>query len=564
MSEIKGIDLGTSRAQGVNWKLLIDEFGDDVAHAYRDAAMSHWRIYDPGLPSEGADTSSIPYSLSFAMSGLEIEAQENSDFPIYLAESEVSRALRYITWEVNGFPSWLEPMHKTRPQAVMEAIQTEMFWELDNTKSDQKSSGLLHDLTNYSPWLHRSLIEPLLTWLRENDPPNAATLRYCLHILRGGGICSDELATLAKEKIPTIQCDKLLSHWHAEWVDAQPDTGIPALSRWLSGLDVNWSSYTAQIFITELMGMRFHSATSSNTNLFETPKHLKTLYVLMHEYIRVEDDTDRANKGVYSSNLRDDAQDARCRIFNLLSEIPGKETYVALKELTEEHPNPNYHSRMKELAYKRAEEDGDLEPWTAAQVAEFDSRLTRTPTTQTQLFDLAVDRLTDMKNWLEHADTSPYATWQRVPTEPEMRILVADRLVQDAENRFTISQEDEVANRQRMDIRMKNPESVHPITIELKLLDKDWSGPKLQERLRNQLVGDYLRDGTERYGMMLLIWQGNKSTKKWRIDGKLVDLSNLQYSLKEYWRKISDRYPKVSDIHIIVIDLTLRAAKSKP
>ena len=137
---------------------------------------------------------------------------------------------------------------------------------------------------------------------------------------------------------------------------------------------------------------------------------------------------------------------------------------------------------MKELAYKRAEEDGDLEPWTAAQVAEFDSRLTRTPTTQRQLFDLAVDHLTDMKNWLEHADSSPFLTWRRAKTEREMRILVAGQLVRDSENRFTISQEDEVANRQRMDIRINNQDSEHPIPIELKLLDKGWSGPKLCKR----------------------------------------------------------------------------------
>ena len=564
MTEIDGDNLQTSRAQGVEWEMLIDEFGVDVAHAYRDAAMSHWRIYDPRLPSEGADTSSIPGSLLFAMSGLAIEAREYSDFPKHLEKSELSHALRYITWEVNGFPRWLEPMYKTKPQAVMKAILTEIYWELDNIKPDQKFYRLLHDTLNYAPWLHQTVVGPLLTWLRKNDPPNADTLRYCLHILRSGDICLDVLANLAKEKVSTPQCDELLSQWYATWVEAQPDTGIPALSTWLSGLDFNRNSYTAQIFITALMGMRFHCATGSNINLFRTPKHLKTLYVLMHEYIRVEDDTDRANKGAYSPNLRDDAQEARSGIFNLLSEISGKETYVALTELTEEHPNPNYHSRMKELAYKRAEEDGDLEPWTTAQVAEFDSRLTRTPTTQKQLFDLAVDRLTDMKNWLEHADTSPYATWQRVPTEPEMRILVAGQLVQDAKNRFTISQEDEVANRQRMDIRMNNQDSGHPIPIELKLLDKGWSGPKLQERLRNQLVGDYLRDGTERHGVMLLIWQGKKTTKKWNIDGKLVDISTLQNTLQKYWDKISNCYPKVSGIQIIVIDLTLRATKSKP
>ena len=563
MMEIGEGGLRTSRAQGLDWELLIDEFGDDVAHAYRDAAMSHWRVYDPGLPSEGANTSSIPCLLSFALSGLEFEAREHIKFPNHLNEFEVSHALRYITWEINGFPKWLEAMHKSKPQVVMAAMQIELYWELDNLNPDKKQFGLLHNLKNYAPWLHQALVEPLLTWLCKNDLSNSEALRYCLYILRNGGVHPDELGRLAIKKVLTRQCDELLSQWYAVWVEAQPDTGIPALSKLLSELNFSRSSDCAQLFITALMGTRFHSTTGSNINLFPTPKYLKTLYVLMHEYIRVEDDIDRANEGVYSPNLRDDAQDSRSGIFNLLSEIPGKETYVALTELAKEHPNPNYHSRMKELAYKRAEEDGDLEPWTAVQVVEFDSHFTRTPTTQRQLFDLAVDQLTDMKNWIERADTSPYATWQRVPSEPELRNLVADRLVTVAENRFTISQEDELANRQRVDIRINNQDSGHPIPIELKLLD-NWSGTHLQERLRNQLVGDYLRDGTERYGVMLLIWQGKKTTKKWRIDGKLIALSTLQNSLQKYWNEISNCYPKVSGVQIIVIDLTLRAIKSKP
>lgn len=565
MREIEGDGMLTKRVQSSNWKFLIDEFGDDVARAYRDAAMRHWRVYDPGLPSESADTSSIPYSLSFALTGLDIESREFSEFPNHLMKSDINHALRYITWEMNGFPGWLEAMYRAKPEAVMEAIQTEIYWELDNTKPDQKSYGLLHDLTNYAPWLHQALIEPLLTWLGVNEPPNTDTLRYCLHILKSGGIYPDELGILAKQKVSTVQCDELLSQWYAAWIDSQPELGIPALSEWLSELDTTRSSRTAQLFITTLMGIRYHSITDPSIGLFRKPEHLKTLYVLMHEYIRVEDDIDRANKGVYSPELRDHAQRARDRIFKLLSEFPGKETYVALTELTEEHPNTNYRPWMKELAYKRAEEDGDLEPWTAAQVSEFGTRLTRTPVTQRQLFDLTVDRLLDLKNWLERGDTSPYATWKKAGTETEMRNLVAGQLQQHAENRFMVSQEDEVANRQRMDIRMHNPNSGQPIPIELKLLDNGWSGTELCEGLSNQLIGDYLRDGTGRFGVMLLIRCGSetgKSKKRWKVDGKFVGIDALGDALMTYWHIVSGQHSNVDSIELIVIDLTVREIKS--
>ena len=422
LREFEDSGLRTNRNQGANWQSLIAEFGEDVALAFRDAAMAHWRHYKPGLGSEGANTSSIPYALLFAMAGLEIEARDVNGFPAHLSESEVRHTMRYITWELNGFPGWLEVMHRAHPRAVMEAVLTELYWELGNTRPDQPMSYILHDLAFHAPWLHGALVEPLLTRVRENDLPNFKALRYSIRILKGGGVNPAELGLLAQAKVAAEQSSERLPYWYAIWVDAEPDTGISAVEKWLAGLDPKRSSRSAQLFITALIGSRHGEDTGPNIGSFRTAAHLKSLYMLMHEHIRAKEDIDRAGGGVYSPELRDHAQDARNRLFSLLSEIPGKKAYIALTKLIEEHPEPDYRPWMAKRAYKRAEEDGDLEPWTAEQVSEFGSRLTRTPATQRQLFDLTVDRLTDFKNWLERGDDSPYRTWQRVESENEMRI----------------------------------------------------------------------------------------------------------------------------------------------
>ena len=127
------------------------------------------------------------------------------------------------------------------------------------------------------------------------------------------------------------------------------------------------------------------------------------------------------------------------------------------------------------------------------------------------VFDLTVDRLTDLKNWLERGDDSPYVTWQKAQSENEMRVLIAGWLNQRWGNPYTVAQEPELANSRRMDIWLQSQNVKFPVPIELKLLDKDWTGPKLCERMRNQLVGDYMRGGTERCGLMLLVWKGSQS-----------------------------------------------------
>lgn len=560
--EIEGAGLRTSRVGGANWKALIPEFGEDVAGAYRGAATAHWRDFTPALRSEGNDTRSIPYSLIFAMAGLEIEAREADNFPANLTEAEVQHSLRYFVWELNGFPDWLEQLHQVYPKLVLDAILTELHWELAHTEADQPMHYILHDLVYHTPWLHQYLVPSLIAWMEQNDILNTDALRYCIHILLSGDADDETLSKLARSKITSGAAKEQVATWYALWIDTDAEQAIPTIDVWLSSLPAEDASKEAQLFITNLMGTRYSSSMGPRRDGFRNVKYLKALYVLMHSYIRAEDDIDRAGKGVYSPGLRDDAQDGRNALFNQLSEIPGKEAYVALIELAREHPNEKHRPWMARLAYRRAEQDADLEPWSPQQVRVYDQYQVRTPTTHRQLFDLTVDRLIDLKAWIERGNDSPYKTWQRVDGETEMRNLVAGWLNSLSSGRFTCAQENEFPNRQRPDIWMQSPQVDSAVPIELKVLDKGWSGPKLCERLRNQLVGDYLREETAGCGVMLLIWQGQSTQSHWQIGDRPVVLSELREALKTYWSTIANSFPDVIAIDIILIDLTVRDAKS--
>ena len=561
LREIEDGGLRTSRTDGANWKALIMEFGEEVAQAYRDAAISHWRNFQPGLRSEGHDTNSVPYSLIFAMAGLEIEASEVDGFPINLTEAEVRHALRYVVWELNGFPKWFEQMYRVYPNFVLGAIFPELHWELAHTKANQSMHYILHDLVYYAPWLHKYLVPSITAWIEQNEIINSDVLRYCIHILHSGDADGETVSKLAQAKIANNAEKEQLAAWFALWVSVNAEVAIPKVEAWLENVSGVEASQEAQLFITKLMGGRSTGAVNGPGD-FRKVKHLKKLYVLMHRHIRVEDDIDRIGGGVYSPGLRDDAQDCRSALFNLLSEIPGKEAYIALSELANEHPDTKSRPWMQKRAYKRAEEDADLEPWSAQQVREYDQYQTSTPTTHRQLFDLTIDRLIDLKAWLERGNDSPYKTWQKAGEETEMRNLVAGWLNGHSFGRYTCAQENEFPNRQRTDIWVQNPRVPSPVPIELKLLEK-WSGPDLCERLRNQLAGDYLREATAGCGVMLLIWQGKSTQSSWQIDGQSASLAELENALKSYWRKVANNFPNVVAIEVILIDLTVRELKSE-
>jgi hypothetical protein len=95
----------------------------------------------------------------------------------------------------------------------------------------------------------------------------------------------------------------------------------------------------AQQFIVALLGDRH--GTGMRVGAYRNAHDLKSLYVLMHRYIRVAEDIERAGKGVYSPTTRDDAQDARNTLFNMLTEVPGPDAYAAMKALSRIIPSPN-------------------------------------------------------------------------------------------------------------------------------------------------------------------------------------------------------------------------------
>jgi hypothetical protein len=193
---------------------------------------------------------------------------------------------------------------------------------------------------------------------------------------------------------------------------------------------------------------------------------------------------------------------------------------------------------------------------------EFEHSLTITPATHRQLFELVVCQLDDLKAWLEYGNDSPYQTWQRAESENEMRKNIAGWLNHGHHLQYTIAQEAEIANAQRPDFWVQCPNVCSPVPIELKLLE-NWTGPELCERLRNQLVGDYLREESARFGIMLLVWRGmHQVQKRWKINGSRVELNDLASALKLYWNSISGEYPDVDDIAVIAIDLTLRSRVS--
>lgn len=377
LQSIEGDGLRISRRAGAKWRTLIPEFGEAVAEAFRDGAIRQWRGYRPTLRSEDGASTSIPYPLIFAMAGLEIEAGEDGQGLARLSREDAIHAMRYVPWELNGFPEWFEPLYRAYPESGHALIWGETRWELANSAPEQPMHYMLHDLVYQAPWLHAELALPIHNWLAEHGAANDDCLRFGRTIMVSGGLSAEKLAALAHRRLTAPATpENQMASWYALWVDTAPEEAIPSLEARLTSLRRPDDARFAERFVLALVGGRRQSGPT--VGLWKAPAHLKQLYVLMHRHIRSAEDSDRRGGGAYSPTIRDDAQDARGQLFSLLAEIPGEATYREILALAEDHPEPDYRAHMRRKAHERAVEDSDG-GWSVEEVLSLGRRERREP-----------------------------------------------------------------------------------------------------------------------------------------------------------------------------------------
>ena len=541
-----------------NWEDLIATFGIDVATAYRDGLLMFWRNYKPTLRSECGEETGTKNAVLIGLTGLEIESRENSIWPSNLDENNVELACRYAFSELNGFPDWFPKLYKVFPNIVSSFIVKEIAWELStedpNAKSDK--NYILSDVSWVGQYLYDEIANDLFEIL-DNEPKNIHNLKNILRIIQSSNVISDEkIHDIASKKCAEIKSIDHLAYWYAAWIGVNPDEALPRFSETLSKInDEDVAKNLAMTVIVNLTGEK-REGTRARDN-FKTAGHLKQLYLIMHEYIRADEDIDRTKCGTYSPTLRDDAQDARNRIYSILKEIPGKEAYFALLELSGNHPDESFRSWILKNSIERAETDADLSPWTSEKFIDFNNTYESTPSNHHELFDFTVLRLLDLKDELENGDTSIADILVDVTEETKIRNFIGNWFRENASERYKIPQEEELADSTKPDLRIHGVNFDAPIPIELKLAEK-WTGPVLFDRLENQPCKNYLRDNRSNRGIYLLFYLGGRTS--WQIppDNNNVNFDQLIIALNEYWESLSSKYSNIDQIEIIGIDLTKR------
>lgn len=543
-----------------NWQSLIPRFGRDIAEAYRDGLRNYWRRHRPQLVSEGAAVNSTPRTDIIGLGGLYIEYDENPDWATAFSGDDIDLAFRYAMRELNGVPAWFQSLHAAAPETVRDLLLREIDFELALPATTVSFNYVLNDVLWSAPWSWDMLSPMLLERLQHGDIVEETRLQALLDIVQGSTINDSALRLVAQAKCDLTLPAPALARWFAVWTGVNPAPAIAALQVHCETLDTDAArtEFFMQ-YLATLVGGR-HGQPSRCRRAYEAAGHLKTLYLLAHQCVRIEEDIDRADKGVYSPGLRDDAQDAREKLLSILRAQTGKEAFKALTDIAQHHPDPSHRPYIENYARQVAEADCAGDPWSESQVSEFHDHLECTPANPRELLDLAFRSLETLRVNLEEGDSSIAVILRTVDQEVLMRNYIADWLRPRAQGRYSVTQEEEFADAKRSDIRFLGQGFDAPIPVELKLADNNWSGNKLFERLKNQLSGDYLRDIHSRFGIFLLVYRGDKTGWVLPHGGASVDFAELVEALRSYGEQLALASNDIDELRVIGIDLTKRTA----
>ena len=481
------------------------------------AFRAYWRSKPTVLWSArpAAERNSFTFDMFLGLIGVSAEAS-TPGWSNALSSEEARIAAAHATTELNGFAPFISDLVKSHPSDVEETIGGEAIAEL-KIGGGHDHLSTLSNLAHSAPDLKRLFISRLVGGLQawpdaftdETAPRWARHLDLVLRVLKGAHREEDREAVVAECAIryEVEPGGPLALTWLRGLFEFDPVCGTEIFIRSLGSVDSpETSSRVVQTFAALFRDDGL--AVLQIPDLAERARVLGRLVRFAYTFIRREDDL--IHKGLYSPDTRDEAQMARGFLLSRLLDTPGPEARRVVLELASEDNFAHFPDRLKLLARQRAAADAEFEPFGPAAVVVLEKRLEAPARDSDGLLAVMMDRLVDLDHELRHGDFSDRNTVRSITEELEMQRTLAWRLHEKANGVYKVAREEEVADRKKTDIRFLSVHGEKKAVAEVKIADK-WSLTQLEEALRGQLLGQYLRHVDCKAGCLLLTYHGSKN-----------------------------------------------------
>lgn len=498
---------GAERGQGHlwsshDWRAFEKSWGKSITRAAQAGLREYWRRHTPLLPHEKPNANQTSNAVILGLTGLHL-AWDAGEFDVAVfTDADATLLTRYAVNELNNFPPWFPTLLAAKPAPVgavlSECVRGE--WAIQDDKRERWD--VLNRLASSGLELDAATRWTMLTLLAAGDPAHVYPLHQVLTTLfHSANPPAAELRSIAASRFPApVREGPTLAGWFTVWVQLDP---LAAMDAW--GNRIGQLASADNIMIAVCAGLNGRDADRGPRladQSYLTPQVLRRLVPIVARHVRFAEDVDRANSGGYSPNNRDFAQEFRESLFRRLANLSDPVATDVLTQLAEEPALASRRDYLQHLRDDLLERLAEAERWRPADVRLFEQEHETNPYTDFDLYRIGRKRLNDIKNEVERSDTGLRAQLSDSAKERDLRIWLANQLMQRRKNRYTVPQEVEIDQQQHPDLRLENPRAGY-VPVEIKLAS-EWSVPVLLERLENQLFGQYLRAHDARYGFFVL------------------------------------------------------------
>ena len=277
-----------------------------------------------------------------------------------------------------------------------------------------------------------------------------------------------------------------------------PALGVAALEQRLSRVEPAARSQAVTWF-SVLFGDRYDAINPRGAGF--TPQLLLRLLRLAFLHVRLDDDAE--HEGVYSPDVRDQAERARYQVLSSLLDATDEDGLAAKLEMADDPLFGRIKDRVLAVAEECWAEEIDALPFDESQIAALDRTGEAPASTNEAMFAIMDDRLADLDELLLR-DTSPRDAWAGISDEKVLRREIARELRHAANGLYTVDQEAVTADEKETDIRLRSVASDHEAVIELKRADGR-SARDLRNAIAEQLVAKYMAPETTGSGCLLVV-----------------------------------------------------------
>lgn len=511
----------------LQWRLLEEGFGRDVAEAYRDGMKVLWRVTKPERPlrKEGGLTTT-KHTTILAFEGVGVEAAEDPDWTSKLTAAEAKMAALHGCLSEQGYSDWIDPLIASHPQIVLPIVKRAIKQEWDAKGPGR--SDFLYRYARSDTVLQPSLQQILFGILSGPEPDDLSKLDSGLRIISRLDLTSAQKRQIARTARTRLNAHERKSdvnralRYLALLFTVDGDKAPDDLSRWFKRPKSKERRARAELTLAYLFDR--HDPVVPDMLGNASTAALEKLLRLAYRYIHPKDD--QHHEGSYSPNTRDHAESARNTVLTAILDRRGFEAYDALRRIAHEPAYALRKERFQELARGKAERDSELPTWTEKELVAFEEQHAAPVKTGSDLLRVVMTVLKDIQFQLDKGDVTSRPLLQRAKDEDEVRNWIVEQMNFRSRGRFHAYREAQVANKDRPDIIIASTAAPCEVGMEVKHGGKKWTRVQLENALRVQLANDYLKPASRRHGVFVVT---NHGLRRWRDAGtkQMMDFSKL-------------------------------------